>query len=163
MRSCWGCKYHKAYDDFQVKGFRLCLFFRCALVISNSSDRSYSACATERSTESPVHLMLCEDAEQAEVVTCVSILNTSQITLTAVHQQNSGLILWSAGLLQPRVLLKLQMLPWNTLVHSKTFYWANMDSWILGMYMVRTIKTWSRGDRNLNSMLWDHRGIGGKY
>lgn len=40
MRSCWGCKYHKVYDDFQVKGFRLCLFFRCALVISNSSDCS---------------------------------------------------------------------------------------------------------------------------
>lgn len=57
MRSCRGCKYHKAYDDFQVKGFRLCLFFRCALVISNSSDCSYSACATERSTESPVHLL----------------------------------------------------------------------------------------------------------
>lgn len=40
MRSCWGCKYHKVYDDFQVKGFRLCLFFRCALVISNPSDCS---------------------------------------------------------------------------------------------------------------------------
>lgn len=40
MRSCGGCKYHKVYDDFQVKGFRLCLFFRCALVISNPSDCS---------------------------------------------------------------------------------------------------------------------------
>lgn len=123
MRSCW--EYHKVYDDFQVKGFRLCLFFRCALVIHNSSDcgtalvllrvvlnllfPSYAFCGSSRGGG------------------CVSVLNTSHTTDWLL---TSRIVAWCFGqqVCCSQVLCWIcrcyRRIYWST---PKNFYWANMD------------------------------------
>lgn len=63
-RSCRGCKYHKVYDDFQVRGFRLCLFFSMLLWSVIHLTIGQCLCYWEKYWISCSPLVLCEDAEQ---------------------------------------------------------------------------------------------------
>lgn len=94
MRPCWGCEYHKVYDDFQVKGFRLCLFFRCALVISNSSD----CCTVLVLLREVLHLLFPSDAlwgcKTSRGGDCLLVLNISPSTLRLLI---SRILIWSFG------------------------------------------------------------------